>query len=196
MNATLIAWIVSLLSMLSPPDKVASVQRLPGWEETPEERTARYASIASDLHDVVFDPEESPLRDTTREETVRVLAAVAFHESGFAKDVDVGPCYRGKGHELRCDSGRSVCLMQLHAPGRTTIDGYTRAQLEGDRKTCFRAALHVASRSYSACRKPFTSLNLYATGFCNMGTANTRMKLATAARLPRAPELDILAADR
>lgn len=180
MNTILIAWIVSLMTTISPPGRDAQVQRLPGWAETEDERVQRYNEIAAALVDVVFDTEEEPLEGTTREQTARILLAIAWHESSFAKDVDIGPCYRGKGYEKRCDYGRSVCMMQLHAPGRTTIAGFTRSELVGDRRTCFRAGLRVAQQSFTTCRKPYTQLNLYATGYCDRGTSNTRMKLATA----------------
>lgn len=196
MHQLLTLWLVGLLSFLAPASKWAPLHILPGWAETVQEREQRYTSIASDLYDVVYDPAEKPLPGTSREETARVLLAIAFHESTyFAKDVDVGPCYRGPGAPgNRCDHGQSVCLMQIYVPPGESRDGYTRAQIEGDRKTCFRVGLHFAQWSYSRCTAPGTRLNAYATGSCKHGSANTQMKLATAARLPRAPEpRDVLA---
>lgn len=195
MHTLLIAWVVSLMTGVSPPARDAKFQSFPGWAETTEAREERYESIASDLVSVVFDEEEQPLPGTTREETARIVLAIMFHESGFAKDVDVGPCYRGKGFASRCGGGRAVCLMQLEAWGRGTVDGRSRAELEGSRRTCIRAGLHVARKSYSICKKPDTRLNFYATGTCDRGTANTQMKLATARSFAPFPEREILAVD-
>ena len=42
-----ITWILALLTYAAPPDRLSDA--MPGWEETPEARRARYESIAADI---------------------------------------------------------------------------------------------------------------------------------------------------
>ena len=151
---------------------------MPGWEETPTQRRARYAAIAEDLFQVAYDPKVSPLYDGpfARARSASLVLAVAFHESGFAADVDRGPCYRFNQHESRCDYGRSACIMQVQVgPGRTR-EGYTQADLFADRKKCFRAGMAILRASMSRCRHlPERQwLNAYASGTCTKGQARSR----------------------
>lgn len=147
----LAAWILAAMVNLSPPEKLAALPAFPGWEETAEARTERYVSIANDMAAVVLDPKESPLYagPKARGRTAALLTAVAFMESGFAPDVDKGPCYRGKdGKGVRCDSGRSACVMQVMVGAERTREGWTREELFADRQKCFRTALHLMHRSF------------------------------------------------
>ena len=48
-----VAWVLSLLVLALPPDRV---QAMPGWEETLAAREARYLSIATDVAAVVYAP--------------------------------------------------------------------------------------------------------------------------------------------
>lgn len=176
MVESITAWVFAMLVFLSPAQRAGA---MPGWEETSEAREARYWSIAADARAVVFDAAEAPLPGLTRDETMRVVLAIAHHESGgFAKDVDVGPCYTGPGYEKRCDSNRSVCLMQI-----LTEPGARRDRLRASRVACFREGLMMARASWARCREPERRLNQYATGSCAYGTSNTLMKLTTAWRL-------------
>lgn len=169
-----VAWLYSIIAAVAPPDKEHRHPSFPGWEETAEERVERYESIASDVVAVAFDPEKKPLFGGAlgRARTAALLLAVAYHESGFAKDVDKGPCYRGKGgRSARCDHGKSACLMQIRIGQGTTQEGWTQDELFADRKKCFSAGLNLMRKSISACRNldERHRLNAYASGVCERG---------------------------
>ena len=137
---------------LAPPERLAILPAFPGWAETVDQRTARYESIANDIAAVVLDPEEKPLYGGPqgRGQTAALIVAVAFMESGFAPDVDKGPCYRGKdGKGLRCDSGRSASIMQIMVGDGRTKDGWKKADLFQDRTKAVRAALHLMHMSFA-----------------------------------------------
>lgn len=152
----LAAWALSAMLSKSPPAKMATLPAFPGWSETAEERTERYRGIAHAAAVVGVD------RHTTA-----TLLAISFHESGWARDVDLGPsCYRGAdGKSVRCDSGRASCMMQVRTDVHTQ---WTAAELFGDREKCFRAGLEIVRRSQRACSKlgPDFALDAYASGSC------------------------------
>lgn len=164
---------------LAPPEKLAQAPQLPGWEETALQKQERYEQIANALYEVAYDPNTKPLfvGGTGRASTAATVLAIAFFESGFAHDVDVGPCYRGKPGTpffKRCDGGLAVGLMQVRVDGDTTsqlmhgVEGLTRAEVFSDRKSMFRIGLHMVRKSFAACRKygEDWSLNVYASGSC------------------------------
>lgn len=94
-----------LALLLSLPIPVAS----PAHEEEPDARRARLESIAHD-----FEAEARSLPGYSRTDSTLLALAVAYHESGFALDVDIGPCWRGpEGKNARCDAGRARCLFQI-----------------------------------------------------------------------------------
>src|SRR5689334_6529165 len=104
---TMAAWVFILICALAPPAKLAALPAYPGWAETVEQRTARMQSIADDIAAVTTDPRE-----------MAVLVAIGHHESGWAPDVDNGPCYRGPRNDSpRCDGGRAASPWQLQAAG-------------------------------------------------------------------------------
>ena len=193
MGADVIAWLVSLMVVIAPPDKLAAAPQLPGWEETAEQKTQRYTSIATDIHSVVYDPEVKPLYrgKKGRARTAALLLAIAYMESGFAHDVDKGPCYRKGSYRSRCDGGLSAGLWQARIGAGTTletvhgIDGKTQADLFGDRKLQVRVALHMVRRSFKACRSLGQNalLNVYASGSCFRGEQPAKARLALATRL-------------
>ncbi len=187
------SWMLSLMVAFAPPEAKARGEQFPGHEETAAEKSARYESIASDLFEVVYDPKETPLFRGAkgRARTAALVLAVAYHEGGFAHDVDVGPCYRGKdGRGSRCDHGTSACLMQLHVGTGKTIQGYSHDELFADRKKCFRAGLGLLRKSFAECRLLDAKhrLNAYASGVCNHGEEGSERLMAMmdkfAAKLP------------
>lgn len=167
-----IGWLLSLMTAVAPPDRLARAPQLPGYEESAEDKEERYASLASDLYEVAFDRELTPLfrGKHGRSMTAMLALAVAFHESGFAKDVDRGPCYRAKGYERRCDGGRAACVMQVEVGEGSTLDGWTKADLFADRQKCFRAGIKILRRSMHTCRDlPVSAqLSIYAGGACHV----------------------------
>lgn len=157
MNLTpIVIWAVSLMTWKASPERLANQVSFPGNEETVEEKSSRYQQIAQAAADVAFDPNEHPvfLGSNARYRTLAALLAISFHESGYAKDVDIGPCYRGKdGKSERCDHGQSACLMQIKIGAGTTDEGWSQAELFSDRRKCFRAGLHLLQKSVKTCLK-------------------------------------------
>jgi hypothetical protein len=142
----------------APPERLTALPAFPGWQETVEERTTRYERLA-DAAIVV---------GKTRER-VALLLAVSYHESGWAPDVDVGPCYRGAdGMGMRCDGGRAACVMQVRVDAHPE---WKADELFGSREACFRAGLTLLERSRRACSKlgPDFFLDAYAGGTCEAG---------------------------
>ena len=167
-------WLFGIIAFAAPLDRVSPDRQFPGFEESTEQRRDRYESIAADLERFTFDPDTKPVfsGDHGRARTAALLLSIAYHESGFAKDVDLGPCWRGKnGRSTRCDSGMSACLMQLHIGNGKTPEGYDQAALFADRTKCFRAGLRLVRGSFGACRAlPLVHrLNAYASGSCERG---------------------------
>lgn len=199
MNTVVTAWILSLMTFLAPPEKLAAAPQLKGWEETVEQKTERYESIAKDIFEVVYDPAAKlPYRGKRgRAYTSALLVAIAFMESGFAKDVDKGPCYRQGSFWTRCDGGLSAGLWQARIGAGETllsihgIDGLKQADLFADRKQQVRVALHMVVRSFKACRLlgPEAALNVFASGSCSRGQAPAlaRLKVAKRALANRPP---------
>lgn len=159
------------MMVLAPPDRLAALPQYRGHEESVEERRSRYVAIAIDLEDAVAEAE--PLPGMSRARTAAVALGIAYMESGFARDADVGPCVAGPG---RCDRGRAACLMQVQAPE------HRRAELWADRKLCFMAGLDVARRSMNACRGELTA---YVGGVCTslVGRAAGRRRLGMGQRI-------------
>lgn len=198
-----IAWIVSLIVSVAPPDRA---QYIPEARETVEEANARYESIARDLVEVVYDQNESPLFPGARgrQRTITVILAAATFESSFRKDVDFGEGKFSKG-----DNGKSWCLNQLNlgvadgegvTPNRILVttsggykflpkhheDGWTGTELVQDRRKCFRAALAVLRSSFASCRSlnlPLEDrLRVYASGDCERGSEASHRRMGLAVR--------------
>lgn len=180
------AYALAVLHALSPLDRPREV--LPGWAETRVERAARYESIAEDVADVAREACAKAEHATACERwTVDILEAVAWHESGFAPDVDAGRCYRGKdGRGPRCDGGTAWSLWQIRTGGEEA------AQFARDRKAAARAALRHLRRSLGACRAlaPELRLSAYAGGRCTTtgrGAEASRELWAAIERARRVP---------
>ena len=204
-----IAWILSLMTSVSP---VGRPQYVPEAKESVEEATVRYDSIAKDVIDVVFDPNEKPLFSgaKARIKTVSVLLAVANFESGFRRDVDLGIGPRSKG-----DSGASWCLNQINlgkvdlkgnTPRRIVVSigkgfkftkdkdiGWSGPDLVADRKKCFRAALALMRSSFASCGNNIPldeKLQVYGSGSCGKGILGSKRRMRLAfIWASRAPDL-------
>lgn len=184
-----------------------------GGLETEQDAQARYESIAKDLIEVVYNPNEKPLFSGPlgRAKTVDVILAVSSFESGFRQDVDFG-----SGHLAKGDGGQSWCLMQVklgpaRANGKTaqrlivnpdgsftfTTDptkGYGGEDLVSDRKNCFRAGLSILRASFNMCGQTELKdkLRAYASGACDKGQPQSRLRMGLAIRWmdQKAPPLD------
>lgn len=198
MSTTIIAAYVAVMQSLSPAERVTRLPQFPGWEETAEQRTARYEEIAKDLEEVLKKEEPLFAGPGGRNRTAAWLIGTAFMESGFAKDVDQGPCYRdSEKTKNRCDSGRSACMLQLMVDRGTTREGYAMADLFGDRKKCFTSGLRRMKKSVDNCVKvsgPSAALAQFASGSCHRGlkasAARVRLGDLVFSRLTMRFELD------
>jgi hypothetical protein len=159
--------ILSALLTLSPRP---SAFLPPGWAETPAEHRARLTSIAADVAAVARTQTEAA-----------ILLGIAYHESGFAPDVDAGRCYRGRGWERRCDGGRAVSLWQLQEG-----DAEKREAMRTSRRAAAVEALRRAAGSMKACRGQGPALALYAGGACHRGHRAARELDASIRRALRA----------
>ena len=96
-----------MIDLLHPSVQIHSYIR-----EPLSDAQTRYESIAEDITAIAMDENEPPLftGPAAREATAVLLSAIAWHESGYRKDVDVCKGVRSKG-----DNGRSVGLLQVMA---------------------------------------------------------------------------------
>jgi len=155
-------WALALMVAKSPPSRAATETAYPGWSETPEQRQERYAGIARAAVKVGRD-----------RKTIGMLLALSFHESGWARDVDLGPCYRGRdGKGARCDSGRAACLMQVRTDVHHRVSA---ADLFADREKCFAEGLRIARGSIAQCSRIGIdhALDAYAGGSCDASETST-----------------------
>jgi hypothetical protein len=105
----LISWIVSLIYSVAPP--VGYKTHYQPAAESREESKARYTDIATDIANVVYDPNEKPLFTGVhgRMRTALMVVSIFNYESHFRKDVDLGDGERARG-----DHGQSWCLGQVN----------------------------------------------------------------------------------
>ena len=146
----MLAKILAALMALSPRP---SAHPFPGWLESDEAHKARLEAIADDVAAVARTETEAAL-----------LVGVAWHESGFAPDVDAGDCYITGGWAKRCDSGRAVSLWQLQFG-----DAERRELARKDRRYAAQEALRRLLGSLASCGGGGPRLALYAGGACNRG---------------------------
>ena len=152
-------WLLAAALAFAPPEKA---KQFPGFEETPAQARARYASIAADI-DTAAGGDKAK---------AALLLAIALGESGLAKDVDSGTCYRIGAYRSRCDAGTSHSLWQVKAYG------ITAAELKTDRLKAAKKALALAQSSLGSCRAldPRDGLSQYATGSCKAGVASAQAR--------------------
>jgi len=139
----------------------------------------RYESIAEDISAVAMDENEPPLFKgaAAREATAILLSAVAWHESGFRKDVDICKGARSKG-----DHGLSVGLLQV-MKGRN-YEGHSATEICENRRLGIRLGLHVLRRAKETCHGgPRLWLQSYAAGFCGVDSSSARDKCAAFERV-------------
>jgi len=130
----------------------------------------RYESIAEDISAVAMDENEPPLfkGPAGREATAILLSAVAWHESGFRKDVDICKGILSKG-----DKGRSVGLLQV-MKGRN-YEGHSATEICQNRRLAIRLGLHVLRRAKETCHGgPRLWLQSYAAGGCGVRSSSSR----------------------
>lgn len=155
-------WLISLMTVLSPPDRdaalVASKHRS---AETGEERAARYSSVAADMAAAV---QGHALPYLTEKQTAALLVSAAFYESSFHPDVDSGACNEKVTYDPKriCDGGASVGLLQIHfGRGQTSFLGKTFDELRGpeNRPAMFAAGLAAMRVGVTACSRQWRAEN-------------------------------------
>lgn len=177
----IIAWAVAFMVSWAPPGR----SKIKDAIETPEDGQARYAEIARAAARVAYDPGVKPLFSGPqgRASTMALLLSIAYHESGFRRDVDLGIGKLARG------SGTDSCLVQVRVGKGKTAEGWTHEDLVGDREKCFRAGYALIKRSFGACRRmPLLDwLGAYTRGRCVEGEPLSRARIGLSQRTPRAP---------
>jgi hypothetical protein len=176
MTAKLLAsWLLGIMVSNVPPGRSNFPDEA---RESADQGRARYTEIAEALAEVSLDPAEKPVFDGKkgRERTAALMLAIAYHESGLRRDVDLG---LGRHH----GGGRYFCLMQVAVEKRKgkTPEGWTGADLVASRQRCFRSALHILQRARAGCRKQGSDawLRLYTSGHCDRGRLPAEKRLTT-----------------
>lgn len=109
---------------------IETLPQYPGHEETEREALARYGAIAEVI---------ARACDKQGKPCASLLVAIGVGESRFAKDADVGPCYRVGKLKTRCDSSAAASVWQVQAHSFVTT-----AELFADRALAARATLKAA----------------------------------------------------
>jgi hypothetical protein len=173
----LASWLLGVMISTAEPGR----SRFPKEaRETLEEGRARYAAIARTIADVALDPEEPPVftGERARERTAALLLSIAFHESGWRRDVDLGLGPQARG------GGRYYCIMQVAVDRGKKASGWTGPELIENRSRCVRAALDILQRAKSSCRAqgPDAWMRIYTSGRCTHGRKSADARLSTARR--------------
>lgn len=194
-HAQLVVWIITLMVGLRTPGMESYI---PEAHETRESALERYGEIAEAIATV---SEEDPIYKGkyAAPRTAVLLVAIAFMESGFRKDIDLGLGRHRDGRTGENDHGRSWCMMQVMlgkkqvrmADGTVDYDstqrtstGWTGRDLVNDRLKCFRAGRDVLRVSMGTCRSlpQAERLAAFASGNCESEhgrrASRSRMQLA------------------
>jgi hypothetical protein len=178
---SIIAWAVTFMVSWAPPGR----STLKDATETPEAGRARYAEIAAAAARVAYDPALKPLfgGPRGRAATMALFLSIAYHESGFRRDVDLGIGKLARG------SGTDSCLLQIRVGTGRTAEGWSHEDLVGDRVKCFRAGYGLIKRSFGACRRlPMLDwLGAYTRGRCREDEPLSRARISRSHRVPLAP---------
>lgn len=179
----IVLWLFGLMIVAAPPNRP---QFEPAAIESVAQAQERYQGIAQAVAQVAFDPSETPIPGTSRSYTAALLLSIAYHESSFRRDVDLGIGRMKLAKSGWNDFGRSWCMMQVNLgtkqipdtrPGHEgswreesssqTSEGWWGSELLADREKCFRAGLHILQRTWG-CRGGIQadSLSKYAGGEC------------------------------
>lgn len=199
LKTALVQHLVAIIVLLSPPGRQSFV---PEAQETATQAQERYEQIAASLVDVAYAPTTKPLFSGPRGRlrTLALVASIAYHESGFRRDVDLGLGRARLGKSGWNDHGRSWCMMQVHLgkrtlglPDGTTVEtsaamtqqGWSGLELLQDREKCFTAGLEVIRLSLGSCAKlpEVDRLSAYASGTCDRGASYSRTRMRGAYRI-------------
>jgi hypothetical protein len=142
--SALTAWTLAAMLQFAPAERAPQFE---DHRETIEETRARYAEIASTI------AAECVSSSRTPKDCAAVLVAVGTGESHFARDADLGPCYRKGAYRSRCDGGWAASVWQVHAFG-FKADGtpITVEDLFADRALAAKRAIGAIRQSIRTCR--------------------------------------------
>lgn len=160
------AWILSLMSTLSPPDK----QRATIAVETPDEARVRYELIADAIVRNSFDPTVKPAfgGPRGRAQTAVLVTLMFWWESGFRKDVDLGLGRSLTARHGLNDFGHSWCMGQINLGKKVTVqddgeqyhdsekltpEGWSGRDLVEDRNKCVVTTIRILRGSFYECRE-------------------------------------------
>jgi hypothetical protein len=178
---SIIAWAVAFMVSWAQP----GLSFIKDAVETPDAGRARYEEIARAAVQVAYDPETRPVfgGPRGRAATVALLLSIAYHESGYRRDVDLGIGKLARG------SGKDSCLVQIRVGSGRTPQGWTHEDLVKDREKCFRAGLALIRKSFGACRKldPLDRLSAYTRGRCVANERLSRSRIGRSKQAPRPP---------
>lgn len=199
-------------------------------QETKDEALKRYLDIARSIEKVadeatkpttVDDVEQAAMWPWAAEDMARALATIAFHESGFRRDVQtgigksaLGDCgyWNAKGVKVGAEEARatnaqymcrSVCLVQINTGGlQGTRYGLTGKELVGlDRASiekCFSAGARAFANARGRCAATKTddwfkkTIASYGTGkACETDEAWVSARVATFEKLAKAKDGDL-----
>jgi len=177
----IIAWGLAFMLSWAPPGR----SKIKDAIETEEQGKQRYAEIVRAAAHVAYDPQITPLfkGPRGRATTMALLLSVAWHESGFRRDVDLGVGSLARG------SGTDSCLLQIRVGSGRTQEGWAHKDLVTDREKCFRAGLALMRRSFGSCHRLDQRdwLGVYTRGSCIEQEPYSRNRMTLALRTPKAP---------
>lgn len=180
-----IAWVLSVMTALSPPHR-------PHYDSAAQESFAqadeRYREIAETIVDGSFASDVEPVfgGSYARQKTALLVTIWWNAESGYRRDVDLGLARTRTAKAGWNDFGRSWCMGQINLgrkrqpdpdrPGEwiedsptLTPEGWSGMELCRDRSKCFRTTVRVMRQSVNACKSLPASERLaaYAAGYCD-----------------------------
>lgn len=183
MNATsaIVAWLITAMLAWSPPGRSHILEA----KESEEQGKARYEQISEALVHVSYDPQVKPIftGPHARARTALLNLGLAYFESGFRRDVDLGLGKFGRG-----DYGKSHCMMQINM-GRD-LDStsflynligheWSANDLVQDRKKCFLTGQLLVIKSFNKCRSNPLEHRLagYTSGDCDKGLEESQSRI-------------------
>lgn len=171
-TTTFAAWVLALCTSLGGASYADHPTPYPTARETQDERQARLEAIAEDIAQVAAEEPPGVLGSSRR--SAAYLVALAWKESEFARDVDVGPCDPDRVKKHGCDDGRAVSMWQLH-----DLDDWP------ERRDAARIALRRAKGSMVQCRRQafVHRLAIYVSGNCYDGWEKSRVRVQLAEQL-------------
>lgn len=159
---SVVSWLTATMIAAAPLSRFSPGRVNQSAVESAEDATARYGDLAEAVARVAYDPDEPPLfaGPHGRAKTALLLLSVAYHESGFRRDVGTG--------ELRGDHGRSCSYFQFNIGTGTNLAGHTCDDLLASHEVAARDALKLVRVAMRTCIRLSVPnrLSMYVSGRC------------------------------